>query len=223
MPRKVFVDQVVLTAAELNDFFMDQSVMVFDTEAARDAAIPTGSRKEGMTAYTKDLKRLKFWNGTRWDDSAGVPVGSIVMWSGTVATIPLGWHLCNGLNGTPNLSGRFIVGATQDTGAANAGSAYNRGAVGGADSVTLATAHMPAHSHTIASSGSHDHTSWWRQTYTVGGTSAALALSNSQGVAGTTLGTEHGGTHTHAVANAGSGQAHENRPLFYALAYIQKM
>jgi hypothetical protein len=37
-----------------------------------------------------------------------VPPGVIVMWSGTVA--PAGWALCNGTNGTPNLSGRFIVG-----------------------------------------------------------------------------------------------------------------
>ncbi|MSR73246.1 hypothetical protein EXS61_01410 [Candidatus Parcubacteria bacterium] len=43
--------------------------------------------------------------------SGGIPIGGIIMWSGSVANIPSGWKLCNGNNGTPNLSGRFIVGA----------------------------------------------------------------------------------------------------------------
>lgn len=45
-----------------------------------------------------------------------VPVGTIVMWKGTVATIPTGWTLCNGSNGTPDLRNRFIVGANADSG-----------------------------------------------------------------------------------------------------------
>jgi hypothetical protein len=43
-----------------------------------------------------------------------IPVGGIIMWSGTVATIPANWQLCNGTNGTPDLRDRFIVGATSD-------------------------------------------------------------------------------------------------------------
>ena len=43
-----------------------------------------------------------------------VPAGGIIMWSGTIATIPTGWFLCNGLNGTPDLRDKFIVGAKQD-------------------------------------------------------------------------------------------------------------
>lgn len=42
--------------------------------------------------------------------SAILPRGIIVMWAGTIATIPSGWFLCNGANGTPDLSDRFIVG-----------------------------------------------------------------------------------------------------------------
>lgn len=45
-----------------------------------------------------------------------VPVGGIIMWSGTISTIPLNWRLCNGQNGTPDLRDRFIVGASQDEG-----------------------------------------------------------------------------------------------------------
>lgn len=41
-----------------------------------------------------------------------IPIGGIIMWSGTTA--PIGWALCNGDNGTPDLRGRFIVGYIDD-------------------------------------------------------------------------------------------------------------
>jgi len=37
--------------------------------------------------------------------------GMIVMWSGSIETIPTGWHLCDGTEGTPDLRDMFIVGA----------------------------------------------------------------------------------------------------------------
>ena len=43
-----------------------------------------------------------------------VPQNGIIMWSGTLATIPTGWALCDGNNGTPNLIDRFILSV--DTG-----------------------------------------------------------------------------------------------------------
>lgn len=44
----------------------------------------------------------------------GVPKGTIVIWSGAADAIPSGWALCDGTNGTPNLSGRFVFGAGGD-------------------------------------------------------------------------------------------------------------
>ncbi len=41
------------------------------------------------------------------------PKGVIVMWSGTAATVPNGWALCDGTQGTPDLANRFVVGATK--------------------------------------------------------------------------------------------------------------
>jgi hypothetical protein len=41
--------------------------------------------------------------------NAGTPTGGIIMWSGTIASIPAGWSLCNGANGTPDLTDKFIV------------------------------------------------------------------------------------------------------------------
>lgn len=40
-----------------------------------------------------------------------VPKGTIVMWSGSIATIPDGWALCDGNEGRPNLKDKFIIGA----------------------------------------------------------------------------------------------------------------
>lgn len=65
--------------------------------------------------------------------------GIICLWSGAVIDIPEGWHLCDGTEGTPNLTDRFIVGA---------GAGYAPGATGGS----------AIHRHTIASSGAHVHT-----------------------------------------------------------------
>lgn len=78
------------------------------------------------------------------------PAGVIVMWSGAVAAIPTGWNLCDGTNGTPDLRGKFILGA---------GGAYDPGDTGGEETHTLTEAEMPSHTHGISvSGGSHSHT-----------------------------------------------------------------
>ena len=61
------------------------------------------------------------------------------MWSGAANAIPTGYVLCDGGNGTPDLRDRFVVGA---------GNSYAVNATGGAASVTLTIAEMPAHTHT---------------------------------------------------------------------------
>ena len=39
-------------------------------------------------------------------------IGVIALWHGSIATIPAGWQLCDGTNGTPDLRGRFVAGAS---------------------------------------------------------------------------------------------------------------
>jgi hypothetical protein len=46
--------------------------------------------------------------------AGGFVSGMIIMWSGSVATIPAGWYFCNGVNGTPDLRERFILAAQGD-------------------------------------------------------------------------------------------------------------
>lgn len=40
--------------------------------------------------------------------------GLILFWQGTIASIPPGWHLCDGAAGTPDLRDQFIICAKQD-------------------------------------------------------------------------------------------------------------
>jgi hypothetical protein len=48
-------------------------------------------------------------NASTQTQNSNVPQGGIMMWSGTIASIPTGWALCNGANGTPDLTDKFIV------------------------------------------------------------------------------------------------------------------
>ena len=43
--------------------------------------------------------------------TASFPSGGIILWSGSVASIPSGWYLCDGNNSTPDLRDKFVVGA----------------------------------------------------------------------------------------------------------------
>ena len=74
------------------------------------------------------------------------PKGAIVMWSGTLDSIPYGWVLCNGLNGTPNLTDKFVKGVSIST--------INPGTYNGSHQITLLEKHMPQHSHRMV----HSHT-----------------------------------------------------------------
>lgn len=73
--------------------------------------------------------------------------GMIVMFSGTVAQIPQGWHLCDGTNNTPNLIDRFVVCA---------GGTYPVGAIGGIATQVLSYNQLPAHVHGVNDPG-HNH------------------------------------------------------------------
>lgn len=43
-----------------------------------------------------------------------IPTGAIIAYSGLIADIPAGWHLCDGNSGTVDLRDKFIVGALAD-------------------------------------------------------------------------------------------------------------
>jgi hypothetical protein len=79
-----------------------------------------------------------------------IPLGVIVMWSGSVASIPSGWGLCDGTHGTPDLRDKFIVGARQDE------AAVAKTNVTGALTQSGGSTALPAHTHGI----DHNHASF---------------------------------------------------------------
>jgi len=92
----------------------DTAVAAKDIAVAAAASVPavdTSTDLDGASASNAKVPSqlaVKTYVDTR------LPSGVIVMWSGTIATIPTGWYLCNGANSTPDLRDRFIVGATSD-------------------------------------------------------------------------------------------------------------
>ncbi|MDD5066210.1 MAG: hypothetical protein PHF84_04120 [bacterium] len=185
------------------------------------------------------------WSGILNKPSSVIPSGVILMWSGTIASIPSGWVLCDGSSGTPDLRDRFILSVSS--------SAENPGATGGSHSKSLVTANLPAHTHYISGgtgnqSQDHSHS---------GSTSSdgnhVHALKGEAGPEGggapeqgswgggyTDAQTSENGNHSHSVSTggasqnhshsisfdsgpAGSGTSFDGRPAFFKLAFIMKL
>jgi microcystin-dependent protein len=146
-----------------------------------------------------------------------VPTGGIILWSGSVASIPSGWLLCNGSSGTPDLRDRFVVGA---------GTTYAVGATGGSATVTLSTSEIPSHTHTFSATtstdGAHTHTYQLPDLISNGERDNNPQFGDTTSTATTSSAGAHNHTVSGTTAASGSGGSHENRPPYYALAYIMK-
>jgi hypothetical protein len=74
MAYKVFTNGSVLPASDVNDYLMNQSVIVFASSAARASAIT--SPVEGMVTYLQDTNIYQFWNGSAWTNLVSSSVGT---------------------------------------------------------------------------------------------------------------------------------------------------
>jgi hypothetical protein len=158
------------------------------TPTAPNANVATDSTQIATTAFVRDI----------------IPAGVILLWSGSIATIPTGWVLCDGTNSTPDLRDRFIVGA---------GSTYAVAATGGSANATLvshthtASVTDPGHNHTIPQLNSSINVQF-----------------NNNNLFGS--GTQNSGTATTGISvtnsTEGSSATNANLPPYYALAYIMK-
>lgn len=147
---------------------------------------------------------MPYWGSGQ--SGSGIPSGVIVMWSGSVASIPSGWFLCNGSNGTPNLRDKFIVCASGD---------YGGVAVTGISGGPTRYGGKNKHMHTLSFSG---------------GGSTSSPVSGSIDVQSGTGATVAGSSHNHTFSFSGDvatqyPSEHENSsalPPYFALAYIMK-
>ena len=139
--------------------------------------------------------------------------GMIIMWSGTIASIPSGWLLCNGSSSTPDLRNRFIIGAfSDDSGTAKTTVTGSATQTGGSKDASL-----PSHTHTATvTDPGHFH----------GGVKVTSGGENINANPGITTG--NGNTATAVtgitVANSTEGVSATNANLvpYYALAFIMK-
>jgi len=134
-----------------------------------------------------------------------LPTGSIILWSGSIGSIPSGYVICDGTNSTPDLRDKFIVGA---------GSTYSVAATGGsADSIVV------THTHTASvTDPTHRHLVSRTSTYGLGSSNEAPGTG-----AGGTLYSDYQATGISVTnANTGTSGTNANLPPYYALAYIMK-
>ena len=137
----------------------------------------------------------------------GVPVGAVMLWKGSYATIPDGYQLADGTNGTPDLRGKFLMGIASTEG----------------DDNLLETGGESSHTNTLgalSTSSAHTHTVYlnnnqYANTYKVGVSSISATSHNHSWSAVTNT----GGAHTHT----GSYTATDHLPpytMFYWIARI---
>ena len=136
-----------------------------------------------------------------------LPRGMIISFNSIVP--PLGWTLCDGLDGAPDLRGRFVLGSGSGSGLTN----RDINNMGGEETHTLTIAEMPSHNHRMNfymnKWGTHN--GWNQQNYRFG------TIDNGR------LDTWNNDHQAFGMDNTGSGQPHNNMPPFYVLTYIMKL
>jgi hypothetical protein len=137
-----------------------------------------------------------------------IPAGMISLWYGSIGSIPSGWYLCDGTNGTPDLRDRFIVGA---------GTTYSVAATGGSkDSILVSHTHTatstvtdPGHFHNYSVVSTSGGAGGGTSSYT--NTASVATTTKTTGITVATSNTTEGVSGTNA-----------NLPPYYALAYVMK-
>jgi len=140
----------------------------------------------------------------------GVPAGTIAIWLNTIITIPSGWRLCDGTNGTPNLTNRFPK-CVPNTGT-------NPGATGGTDTEVITTSQIPAHIHAF-SVPNHQHDGQ-DNCQAPSGSPVTLPLVGSV-LSSFELDISSTATIT-SISSTGSSSPHTNIPKCKTVLYIQK-
>lgn len=196
-------------SVDINDYlYYDRATNIFSINIAGNSKFSVNTNgPSGITQSAGDNStRLATTAFVKEALDALIPVGMIMQWSGSIASIPAGWHLCDGTGGTPNLMDKFIVGA---------GSAYPVAATGGSkDAVNVSHTHTasvtdPGHQHNLPGATSSGGTI---QTQ-LGVNSTASNGQSASATTGVTVG----------ISTDGVSGTDKNLPPYYALAYIMKV
>lgn len=113
---KLFNTGDVLTAAQVNTYLQEQTVMVFASSAARTSAL-TGVLAEGMMSYLQDTNAVEVYDGSAWvsvgstGDITGVTAGTGISGGGTSGTVTI----TNAMATEITAAGDIIVGTGSGT------------------------------------------------------------------------------------------------------------
>jgi hypothetical protein len=146
-----------------------------------------------------------------------IPIGGIIMWSGTIATIPSNWRLCDGSNNTPDLRNKFVIGAIIDASSVAQTNITSVNTITGGtkDAVVVQHSHTATSStenplNAFASSGYVDSGGGAFERLRIGNVNYAYPVSGSH-------------SHTITVAQEGVSGTNQNLPPYYALAFIMRI
>ena len=207
---------------------------------------PTNAQ-DAATRFYVDTKFTTVPTPTNTNDAANkgyvdnsIPVGGIIMWSGTIASIPSNWRLCNGGNGTPDLRNRFIIGASIDdatngTGGSGGVTKAHTSIETGTNYVTGGTkdAVVVSHNHSgYTNGGTYDGQHYHNTPDIVGsGTSQFFSSTPSGTAGGGAYGFVYGlyqvaatgSDHRHVISSDGGSGTNKNLPPYYAIAFIMRV
>jgi hypothetical protein len=137
-----------------------------------------------------------------------IPTGMINLWYGAIGSVPTGWYLCDGANGTPDLRDKFVVGA---------GSTYSVAATGGsADAVVVTHTHT---ANSVVTDNGHVHAGG-RVSFLNNG--IASGSNDTTSTPGNTASAQTGITVATTNTSTGVSGTNANLPPYYALAYVMK-
>jgi len=162
--------------------------------------------KEGFNRYASlsGANNLVLTDADGNLSSIQFPKGMIMLWKGSVNNVPEGWALCDGTKDTPDLRGRFVLGANPTDWPVAKDSSLSVNQLeqkGGAESHSLTIEEMPKHNHKISNNNA---------CFKNGGCDDRQTMQPGSG--GKMI-----------TDDTGEGKPHNNMPPYYVLAYIMKM
>jgi len=223
-------------------------VGINQTAPTTDLDVSGAAKITGNLDMNNSGKIIQLVNPTNNQDAAtksyvdtSIPIGGIIMWSGTIASIPTNWRLCDGSNGTPNLTNRFVIGASIDT--ATTGTGGSSGVTkahtnieetnlltGGSKDAVVVSHNHSGYTNGGTNDGAHSHSTVTAPggVNTVGnyagGLSNSIIFGSGQAIINATLSVSSSGSgHYHAISTDGVSGTNKNLPPYYALAFIMRV
>ncbi len=188
-------------------------------------AIQNISKVYADTKNTVSFNNLRITGKTTLNGIIDIPKwkGMITMWYGNLNDIPVGWALCDGTKGTPDLRGKFVISIGKGKDSNNKDLTERKMSdTGGSETHTLSIKEIPSHRHYFGRD-------WYGGSDTEG---VDLGNTDGQGSSDFSGQTSYTGGDSSITSAPGfktddpstwATKPHENMPPFYALAYIMRI